>query len=193
MKKETVKMQIWGIIVVPLMIILFKNLYSLTNGALLGIFFGSVNNSMWEQTKVVMLSYFIWSLVEAVGKRSGFHRFAVSRIISLWFVGIFCLASYLLIYALGIENANLPRFICAVTACLCAFALSTRLEYGERKIEQLFLPCVFMMLLLIAMYCSFTVFPPHMVIFEDTAMGMYGIIPEYIDSGAIALDTLYRV
>ena len=40
MKKETVKMQIWGIIVVPLMIILFKNLYSLTNGALLGIFFG---------------------------------------------------------------------------------------------------------------------------------------------------------
>lgn len=50
-----------------------------------------------------------------------------------------------------------------------------------------------MMLLLIAVYCSFTVFPPHMVIFEDTAMGMYGIIPEYIDSGAIALDTLYRV
>ena len=160
---------------------------------MLGIFFGSVNNSMWEQTKVVMLSYFIWSLVEAVGKRSGFHRFAVSRIISLWFVGIFCLASYLLIYALGIENANLPRFICAVTACLCAFALSARLEYGERKIEQLFLPCVFMMLLLIAVYCSFTVFPPHMVIFEDTAMGMYGIIPEYIDSGAITLDTLYRV
>lgn len=193
MKKETVKMQIWGIIVVPLMIILFKNLYSLTNGALLGIFFGSVNNSMWEQTKVVMLSYFIWSLVEAVGKRSGFHRFAVSRIISLWFVGIFCLASYLLIYALGVESAGLPRLICAVTACLCAFALSTRLEYGERKIEQFFLPCVFMMLLLIAVYCSFTVFPPHMVIFEDTAMGMYGIIPEYIDSGAIALDTLYRV
>lgn len=193
MKKETVKMQIWGIIVVPLMIILFKNLYSLTNGALLGIFFGSVNNSMWEQTKVVMLSYFIWSLVEAVGKRSGFHRFAVSRMISIWLVGAFCILSYLLIYALGIENANLPRFICAVTACLCAFALSTRLEYGERKIEQFFLPCVFMMLLLIAVYCSFTVFPPHMVIFEDTAMGMYGIIPEYIDSGAIALDTLYRV
>ena len=100
---------------------------------------------------------------------------------------------HILIYALGIENANLPRFICAVTACLCAFALSARLEYGERKIEQLFLPCVFMMLLLIAVYCSFTVFPPHMVIFEDTAMGMYGIIPEYIDSGAITLDTLYRV
>lgn len=193
MKKETVKMQIWGIIVVPLMIILFKNLYSLTNGALLGIFFGSVNNSMWEQTKVVMLSYFIWSLVEAVGKRSGFHRFAVSRMISIWLVGAFCILSYLLIYALGIENANLPRFICAIAVCFSAFALSTRLEYGERKIEQLFLPCVFMMLLLIAVYCSFTVFPPHMVIFEDTAMGMYGIIPEYIDSGAIALDTLYRV
>lgn len=193
MKKETVKMQIWGIIVVPLMIILFKNLYSLTNGALLGIFFGSVNNSMWEQTKVVMLSYFIWSLVEAVGKRSGFHRFAVSRMISIWLVGAFCILSYLLIYALGIENANLPRVICAIAVCFSAFALSARLEYGERKIEQLFLPCVFMMLLLIAVYCSFTVFPPHMVIFEDTAMGMYGIIPEYIDSGAIALDTLYRV
>ena len=59
--------------------------------------------------------------------------------------------------------------------------------------EQLFLPCVFMMLLLIAVYCSFTVFPPHMILFEDIQTGMYGIIPEYIDSGAIALDTLYRV
>ena len=56
------------------------------------LFFGAVNGSMWEQTKVVMLSYLVWSLVEAIGKRSGFHRFAVSRIISLWFVGIFCLA-----------------------------------------------------------------------------------------------------
>ena len=61
------------------------------------------------------------------------------------------------------------------------------------EIEQLFLPCVFMMLLLIAVYCSFTVFPPHMILFEDIQTGMYGIIPEYIDSGAIALDTLYRV
>ena len=93
MKKETVKMRLWGLVIVPLMIIVFKNLYSLTNGALLGIFFGAVNGSMWEQTKVVMLSYLVWSLVEAIGKRSGFHRFAVSRIISLWFVGIFCLAT----------------------------------------------------------------------------------------------------
>ena len=95
-------MRLWGLVIVPLMIIVFKNLYSLTNGALLGIFFGAVNGSMWEQTKIVMLSYLVWSLVEAIGKRSGFHRFAVSRIISLWFVGIFCLATYLLIYALGV-------------------------------------------------------------------------------------------
>lgn len=137
-EKETVKMRLWGLVIVPLMIIVFKNLYSLTNGALLGIFFGAVNGSMWEQTKVVMLSYLVWSLVEAIGKRSGFHRFAVSRIISLWFVGIFCLATYLLIYALGVESAGLPRFICAIAVCFSAFALSARLEYGERKIEQLF-------------------------------------------------------
>lgn len=193
MKKETVKMQFWGIVVVPLMIIVFKNLYSLTNGALLGIFFGAVNDSMWEQTKIVMLSYLVWSLVEAVGKRTGFHRYAPSRIISLWFVGAACLLSYLIIYALGVENANLPRFICAVAVCLCAFVLSTKLEYSDKKIEQLFLPCVFLMLLLIALYCSFTVFPPHMIFFKDIQTGMYGIIPEYIDSGAIALDTLYRV
>lgn len=114
--------EVLGLVIVPLMIIVFKNLYSLTNGALLGIFFGAVNGSMWEQTKVVMLSYLVWSLVEAIGKRSGFHRFAVSRIISLWFVGIFCLASYLLIYALGVESAGLPRFIycnCRVFFCVC--------------------------------------------------------------------------
>lgn len=192
MKKETVKMRFWGLVIVPLMIIVFKNLYSLTNGALLGIFFGAVNGSMWEQTKVVMLSYLVWSLVEAIGKRSGFHRFAVSRIISLWFVGIFCLATYLLIYALGVESAGLPRFICAIAVCFSAFALSARLEYGERKIEQLFALRVYD----VAFDCRVLQFysvPPHMILFEDIQTGMYGIIPEYIDSGAIALDTLYRV
>ena len=66
MKKETVKMRLWGLVIVPMMIIVFKNLYSLTNGALLGIFFGAVIGSMWEQTKVVMFSYLVWSLVEAI-------------------------------------------------------------------------------------------------------------------------------
>ena len=94
---------------------------------------------------------------------------------------------------MGEATTDAGRILPAIAVCFSAFALSARLEYGERKIEQLFLPCVFMMLLLIAVYCSFTVFPPHMILFEDIQTGMYGIIPEYIDSGAIALDTLYRV
>lgn len=140
MKKETVKIRFWGLVIVPLMIIVFKNLYSLTNGALLGIFFGAVNGSMWEQTKVAMLSYLVWSLVEAIGKRSGFHRFAVSRIISLWFVGIFCLASYLLIYALGVENADLPRFICAIAVCFPGLHSAQGLNTVKEKLNSFFCP-----------------------------------------------------
>ena len=60
-------MRLWGLVIVPLMIIVFKNLYSLTNGALLGIFFGAVNGSMWEQTKAVMPSSIEWRLDEANG------------------------------------------------------------------------------------------------------------------------------
>ena len=140
MKKETVKMRLWGLVIVPLMIIVFKNLYSLTNGALLGIFFGAVNGSMWEQTKVVMLSYLVWSLVEAIGKRSGFHRFAVSRIISLWFVGIFCLATYLLIYALGVESAGLPRFICAIAVCFLRLHSAQGLNTVKERLNSFFCP-----------------------------------------------------
>ena len=51
MKKETVKMRLWGLVIVPMMIIVFKNLYSLTNGALLGIFFGAVNGSHVQTKK----------------------------------------------------------------------------------------------------------------------------------------------
>lgn len=42
-----------GLVIVPLMIIVFKNLYSLTNGALLGIFFGAVNGSMWSRPRLL--------------------------------------------------------------------------------------------------------------------------------------------
>ena len=140
MKKETVKMRFWGLVIVPLMIIVFKNLYSLTNGALLGIFFGAVNGSMWEQTKVVMLSYLVWSLVEAIGKRSGFHRFAVSRIISLWFVGIFCLASYLLIYALGVESAGLPSSFVQLPCVFLRLHSAQGLNTVKEKLNSFFCP-----------------------------------------------------
>ena len=138
MKKETVKMRLWGLVIVPLMIIVFKNLYSLTNGALLGIFFGAVNGSMWEQTKVVMLSYLVWSLVEAIGKRSGFHRFAVSRIISLWFVGIFCLATYLLIYALGVESAGLPSSFVQLPCVFLRLHSAQGLNTAKEKLNSFF-------------------------------------------------------
>lgn len=193
MKNKTAKLQIFGFFLILVMIVVFRNLYNITGGALLGILFGSVNDSIWEQTKIVMLSYLVWSLTEATGKKSGFHRFAVARIISLWFLGAACISSYLLILALGGENVFLARFLFASLSCAAAFAVSNHIEYSSLKTEQLFLPCLFLMLLFIALYCSFTVFPPHMVIFEDTATGMYGIIPDYIDSGAIALDTMYRV
>ena len=140
MKKETVKIRLWGLVIVPLMVIVFKNLYSLTNGALLGIFFGAVNGSMWEQTKVVMLSYLVWSLVEAIGKRSGFHRFAVSRIISLWFVGIFCLASYLLIYALGVESAGLPSSFVQLPCVFLRLHSAQGLNTAKEKSNSFFCP-----------------------------------------------------
>ena len=139
MKKETVKMRFWGLVIVPLMIIVFKNLYSLTNGALLGIFFGAVNGSMWEQTKVVMLSYLVWSLVEAIG-RSGFHRFAVSRIISLWVVGIFCLATYLLIYALGVESAGLPSSFVQLPCVFLLLHSAQGLNTAKEKLNSFFCP-----------------------------------------------------
>ncbi|MCD8025898.1 MAG: DUF6512 family protein [Clostridiales bacterium] len=192
MQKRLMKLEIIGIFFVAAGSVFLQNLYSLSGHTLIGVMFGSVNDSIWEIAKTLMLPYFIWSMLELLCVCPAFHRFAVVKVISLYLLGILFIL-LCLIFSLFGSSYSLFEFTAALVCICLTFFSSYKMQLSARKFENIFYPAFFMFLLFVALLCSFTPFPPQLYIFEDRVTGLYGIIPENIDSGAVALDALYNM
>lgn len=185
------RLEIFGIFFTISASVFFQNLYFLSDRSLIGVMFGSVNDSIWETAKTLLLPFLIWGAIEALSIDMPFHRFVVSKIISLyWLAGTYILLCLVFNY-LSASAEYMAGFISGVASVCTAAYLSYRLTYSDIKLEGLFIPCCFMLLLLCSFFFSFTPFPPKLYIFMDRSTGLYGIIPEHIDTGAIALDSIY--
>lgn len=191
MKDRLKKFEIAGILFVIILSIFLQNLFNLTDRNLIGVMFGSVNNSIWEFTKTLLLPYFLWSMIELLSVRTPFRRFVVSKTVSLYFLGLSYILITLMTNLLGLCTNALPELVASAVCVAMAQFLSMRLIRSNFNTQNLYYPSIFLLLLFIALFLSFTVFPPEMYIFKDRDTGLYGIIPEYIDKGAIALDTFY--
>lgn len=190
-KDRLKKLEIAGVFFVIILSIFLQNLYSITNRNLVGVMFGSVNHSIWEFTKTLLLPYFLWSMIELLSLRTPFRRFVVSKTISLYFLGISYILITLVTNLLGLCTNALPELVAAVACVAMSQYLSLHLIRLDFNIKNLYMPSILLLLLFAALFLSFTVFPPEMYIFKDRDTGLYGIIPEYIDKGAIALDVFY--
>ncbi len=193
MQNKMMKLEIAGIFFIIIMSVFLQNLFALTNRNLLGVMFGSVNNSIWEITKTLLFPYLLWSMLELLSIRPPFRRFVVTKTIALYSLGVSYIILCLIISVLGLDSGFLPEFIAAVVCISASLCLSYRLLNSRFNLSALFYPSIFMLLLFLAVYLSFTTFPPQIYIFMDRDTCLYGIIPEYIDKGAIALDTFYGI
>ena len=184
-KKLFVLLEASGIIFVLLCRLFMSNLYTLCGGNLVGVMFGSVNGSIWESCKILLLPYLFWALIELMSISPSMRRFTSCKTISLYFLGLSYIGFSLIF---GAENQGV--FTAAVCTAM-SFMLSYALYYSKLNLQNLFLPSVFLLFLFWAVYFSFTPFPPENAVFLDPESGLYGIIPPHIDLGAAALDTMY--
>lgn len=193
MQKTLLKLEIGGIFFILVLSVFMQNLYSLCNRELIGVLFGSVNDSIWETTKTLLLPYAIWGMIELLCIRSPFRKFVTAKVISLYYLGISYIILNLIFTLFGFENDFLINFTSAIFCISTSLFLSYKLIFSKYKLENLFYPAFFMLMLFVAFYFSLTPFPPKMYIFKDRATSLYGIIPKNIDAGAIVLDTMYYV
>ena len=61
--KYLTELEMGGILFCFLASLLMKQLYTLTDGHLIGVLFGAVNNSVWEQAKTLLLPYLLWGML----------------------------------------------------------------------------------------------------------------------------------
>lgn len=193
MQKKLLYLEIGGILFIVVMSIFMQNLLELSGRTLIGVMFGSVNDSIWEIEKTLLFPYLLWAGIELLCVKVPFRKFVVAKAISLWSFGFAYSALCLLFSLTGAESHFLSEFTAALICCTFAFFISYRLTTGSIKCEKLFYPAFFMLLLFVVLYCSLTPFPMHNYLFMDRATGLYGIIPENFDKGAVYLDSFFSL
>lgn len=148
----------------------------------------TVNNSPWENTKPLVLVYIFLGIIELGVARPPLRQFVVAK-----FVGVYIVLLMFIAISSIIDSAD-NLFIKIVGMCvtmLLAYVVSYKITTSNNSAGQFFMTACFMLLLLVVMIVSFTVFPPHGKLFADADTGLYGIVPDYIDVGAIVLDKIY--
>lgn len=184
--KYLTELEMGGILFCFLVSVLMKQLYSLTDGHLIGVLFGAVNNSVWEQTKTLLLPYLLWGLLELLSVQPSMKRLTAAKTLSLYLLGGLLCGGGLLLRPCG-AAANTAFSLAAVTFCSL---FSLWLYRSPLYLKNLFAPCVLLLFLFVSLYFSFTPFPPQLALFRDDETGMFGIIPIYMDKGAVILDAL---
>lgn len=184
--KYLIELEMGGILFCFLVSVLMKQLYALTDGHLIGVLFGAVNNSVWEQTKTLLLPYLLWGLLELLSVQPSMKRLTAAKTLSLYLLGGLLCGGGLLLRPCG-AAANTAFSLAAVTFCSL---FSLWLYRSPLYLKNLFAPCVLLLFLFVSLYFSFTPFPPQLALFRDDETGMFGIIPIYMDKGAVILDAL---
>lgn len=184
--KYLTELEMGGILFCFLVSVLMKQLYALTDGHLIGVLFGAVNNSVWEQTKTLLLPYLLWGLLELLSVQPSMKRLTAAKTLSLYLLGGLLCGGGLLLRPCG-AAANTAFSLAAVTFCSL---FSQWLYRSPLYLKNLFAPCVLLLFLFVSLYFSFTPFPPQLALFRDDETGMFGIIPIYMDKGAVILDAL---
>lgn len=159
-------------------------LYDWSNGSMLGVLFGSVNESVWEHIKIFAMPYIVWGVIELAFSIPYFRQFVVAKVLGLYLLcGLIIGFFYLYTMILG-KHVLFIDIISVFLWIAIAHIFSYRATTSYKDLRHLFPLCLGLLFLFSAMYFSFTAVPPHIELFKDPVTGMYGIIPENIDVGA---------
>ena len=122
--KYLTELEMGGILFCFLASHLMKQLYTLTDGHLIGVLFGAVNNSVWEQAKTLLLPYLLWGMLELLSVQPSMKRLTAAKTLSLYLLGGLLCGGGLLLRHCG-NAANTAFSLAAVAGC-SLFSLCSR-------------------------------------------------------------------
>lgn len=169
------KYEIAGIIFIYAGAVLLHFLFGLTGGNIFSILFASVNESVWENIKIFILPYMIWSVIELFSVKPPFKQFVVAKVTGLYFLIAANIAAFYIYTLFTGGPVFIIDLVLAAVWLILAQYCSHKLTVVPKDLSDRFAIAVFLLFLLVVMYFTFTAFPPHVSLFLDHNTGTYGV------------------
>lgn len=187
-KKLYRTLSIVGVPVIYLIASALHFFYDLSNGSVLSILFSSVNESVWEHVKIFAVGFVIWSFIELFWAKPPFKKFITAKTLSLYFLSLSIIVFFYSYTTVVKEPILAVDLISSFIFVALAQYISFRLVTSDNSLGDYFAVALMLIMLYFVMFFSFTLFPPKIDLFKDPVTGMYGIINENVDLGAVFLD-----
>ena len=78
MQKKLMYLEIAGILFIVIMSVFMQNLLDLSGHTLIGVMFGSVNDSIWEIEKTLLFPYLLWAGIANLCKKLPYSMIIVA-------------------------------------------------------------------------------------------------------------------
>lgn len=165
-------------------------LYELTNKSVMGILFGSVNESVWEHIKIFALPYIVWAIIELAFSIPYFKQFVVAKVFGLY-LQCLLITGFFYFYTFIIGSSILWLDILSVFVWIFVSQFASyKLTTADFDIRHFFPLAIGSLFLFFMMFFSFTAVPPHIPLFQDPITKLYGIIPKNLDVGAFFMQNI---
>lgn len=187
-KKLYRTLAITGVPVIYLIASALHFFYDLSDGSVLSILFSAVNESVWEHVKIFAVGFIVWSIVELLWAKPPFKKFITAKTLSLYFLSLSIIVFFYSYTTITGEPILLVDLISSAVFVALSQYISYRLTTSENEVANYYPLAIMLIMLYFVMFFSFTLFPPKLDLFKDPVTGMYGIIRDNVDLGAVFLD-----
>lgn len=141
----------------------------------LAALFSSVNESVWEHVKILLIPYLVWGVAEYYILRPNSKRMLAARVLGALVLMTLTICFYF-IYS-GIIGSSVPviDIISAFLWIAAAELVCQRALAGKPRLEELFPIALAAGCIIIVMLLCFTASPPHIGLFRDPKTLLYGL------------------
>ncbi len=149
--------------------------YELSGRNIIVAVFSSVNESVWEHVKILLIPFLLWSIAEYYILNPHIKRLIVARCAGALTI-MFLTVCFFFVYS-GIWG-NHVLWIDIVSAFLwiaCGELVSIRIINSDKNVSDIFPISAALLCLIIVMLLCFSVSPPKIGLFRDPVTQLYGL------------------
>lgn len=176
MRGENIKkIEFLGVVISSAISIFMINICKISSLDVWPVLLGAINESAWEKIKVFTIYFLIWGAIEFCLIKIPAKRFIVAKVAGVYlFIFLFILE--FAFKSLGnIAFDGLIDTILWIIWYAVSFYVSYIILISDIYIDDLFIFSLLMLILYFSMYLSFTINPPHISLFKDDSLQIYGI------------------
>ncbi len=149
--------------------------FDLSGRSILTAVFSSVNESVWEHLKILLIPFLLWSIAEYYLLRPNVKRLVVARCAGTISIMLLTVCFFFIYSGVWGSNVLWIDIIAAFAWITCGELVSIRIINSDKNVNDIFPISAALLCLIIVMLLCFTVSPPKIGLFRDPNTQLYGL------------------